>query len=60
MDLAKKLLDKFGDRLSELHISDVRSDYYHMSISPECLEAYQKVSIPKEVPGRNISSGTDT
>ncbi|MFL5383570.1 MAG: hypothetical protein ACJ8GN_13715 [Longimicrobiaceae bacterium] len=52
MTEAYRILKRFGDKLAEIHISEVTSNSGHYRISPAASRAFQKVAafIPPEVP----------
>lgn len=52
MSVAVELLMEFGDRLEEIHISEVDADCRHIAMSSAAVSAYQRIAslIPKDVP----------
>lgn len=52
MDQAARLLDAFGDRLAEVHFSELDADGRHVRLSEAAIDAYQAVAefIPVHVP----------
>lgn len=52
MLLAIKLLEAFGDRLAELHLSEVDADSNHVPLSTSAVQSFRRISrlIPAEVP----------
>jgi len=52
MSVAVEILLEFGDRLAELHISEVDSASRHVSISQMAMKSYQRISalIPAHIP----------
>lgn len=52
MSVAVELLFEFGDRLAEIHISEVDSDCRHIAMSSAAVNAYQRVAslIPSDTP----------
>lgn len=52
MSVAVEILTEFGDRLAELHISEVDSASRHVAISQLAMRSYQRISslIPDHIP----------
>ncbi len=52
MSVAVEILTEFGDRLAELHISEVDSGSRHVAISQLAMKSYQRISslIPEHIP----------
>jgi hypothetical protein len=52
MTEARLILEKFGDRLSEVHISDVNTSSRHDALSLYAMSAFRSVAnlIPESVP----------
>jgi hypothetical protein len=52
MSVAVELLMEFGDRLAEIHISELDGDCRHVAMSSAAVNAYQRISslIPDDVP----------
>jgi len=52
MLLAIKLLEAFGDRLAELHLSEVDADSNHVPLSTSAVQAFRRIArlIPPDVP----------
>jgi len=52
MSIAVEILIEFGDRLAELHISEVDAASRHVSISQLAMRSYQRISslIPAQIP----------
>lgn len=44
MDEGRKIIKTFNSRCREVHISEVRSNNLHVSISPECSDDFKKIS----------------
>jgi hypothetical protein len=49
---ARKILEKFGDRLAEVHLSEVNSSSKHDPLSAYAIEAFQSIAnlIPEHIP----------
>jgi hypothetical protein len=49
---ARKILERFGDRLAEVHLSEVNSSSKHDPLSTYAIEAFQSIAnlIPEHVP----------
>jgi len=52
MSVAVELILEFGDRLTEIHLSEVSSDCRHIALSSSAVHAYQRVAslIPPTIP----------
>jgi len=52
MSIAVEILIEFGDRLAELHISEVDSASRHVAVSQLAMKSYQRISplIPTQIP----------
>ena len=50
MDEGRKIIKTFNSKCREVHISEVRQDNRHITISPECANDFKKIShlIPEQ------------